>query len=123
MELSIQRLVPAHWPAVLAIYEEGIATGDATFDTAPPGWPAWDRGHLAGHRLLASRDGRVVGWAALSPVSERCAYAGVADPSHPAIYLPGQELEGGNMRAFAAKTLKINTAGSAADSRPCPTAG
>ena len=81
MDLNIQQLVPAHWPAVLAIYEQGIATGDATFETAPPGWPAWDRGHLAGHRLVAGRDGGVVGWAALSPVCERCAYAGVAEAS------------------------------------------
>ena len=72
---------PADWPAVRAIYEQGIATGDATFDTAAPEWAAWDRAHLADHRLVATRDGRVVGWAALAPVSERCAYAGVAEVS------------------------------------------
>ena len=77
----IQPLTADHWPAVRAIYEQGIATGDATFETAAPGWAAWDRGHLAGHRLVATLGGRVVGWAALAPVSERCAYAGVAEAS------------------------------------------
>jgi L-amino acid N-acyltransferase YncA len=78
---TIEPMTAAHWPAVRAIYEEGIATGDATFETAAPAWAAWDRGHLPGHRLVATRDGRVVGWAALSPVSDRCAYAGVAEAS------------------------------------------
>jgi L-amino acid N-acyltransferase YncA len=78
---TIEPMTAAHWPAVRAIYEEGIAGGDATFETAAPAWAAWDRGHLPGHRLVATRDGRVVGWAALSPVSDRCAYAGVAEVS------------------------------------------
>jgi L-amino acid N-acyltransferase YncA len=78
---TIEPMTAAHWPAVRAIYEEGIATGDATFETAAPAWAAWDRGHLPGHRLVATQDGRVVGWAALSPVSDRCAYAGVAEAS------------------------------------------
>jgi phosphinothricin acetyltransferase len=78
---AIEPLTAAHWPAVKAIYEQGIAGGDATFETAAPTWEAWDAGHLADHRLVATRDGRVVGWAALSPVSERCAYAGVAEAS------------------------------------------
>jgi L-amino acid N-acyltransferase YncA len=78
---TIEPMTAAHWPAVRAIYEEGIATGDATFETAAPAWADWDRGHLPGHRLVATRDGRVVGWAALSPISDRCAYAGVAEAS------------------------------------------
>jgi L-amino acid N-acyltransferase YncA len=78
---TIRPLTAEHWPAIKAIYEDGIATGDATFDAAAPGWAAWDRSHLTGHRLVAVRDGRVVGWAALSPVSERCCYAGVAEVS------------------------------------------
>ena len=78
---TIQPLTADHWPAVRAIYEQGIASGDATFETAAPTWEAWDGGHLAGHRLVAAAGGRVVGWAALSPVSERCAYAGVAEAS------------------------------------------
>ena len=64
------------------IYEAGIATGNATFETAAPSWERWDAGHLADHRLVATDDDDVVvGWAALSPVSDRCVYAGVAENS------------------------------------------
>jgi L-amino acid N-acyltransferase YncA len=80
-DMELQPLRPGDWPAVRAIYEAGIATGDATFETAAPDWPAWDAAHLADHRLVARVDGRVVGWTALSPVSDRCAYAGVAEDS------------------------------------------
>jgi L-amino acid N-acyltransferase YncA len=69
------------WPAVRAIYEAGIATGNATFETAVPDWPDWDAAHLAEHRLVARQHGRVLGWTALAPVSDRCAYAGVAEDS------------------------------------------
>ena len=79
MELEPMR--PEDWPAIRAIYEDGIATGDATFETAAPDWPAWDATHLADHRLVARDHGRVVGWTALAPVSDRCAYAGVAEDS------------------------------------------
>jgi L-amino acid N-acyltransferase YncA len=78
---TIEPMTAAHWPAVRAIFEQGIATGDATFETSAPGWEAWDAGHLHGHRLVATLDGLVAGWAALSPVSERRAYAGVAEAS------------------------------------------
>lgn len=64
-----------------AIYEQGIAGGQATFETEAPSWEDWDRSHLEGHRLVALQDGEVIGWAALSPVSERCVYAGVAEDS------------------------------------------
>jgi L-amino acid N-acyltransferase YncA len=84
--LRIEAMRPADWPAVAAIYAEGIATGDATFETAPPTWERFDHGHLAEHRLVArvappQGDGRVLAWAALAPVSDRCAYAGVAENS------------------------------------------
>jgi phosphinothricin acetyltransferase len=79
--MVIDLLRTADWPAVREIYEAGIATGNATFETTAPDWPAWDAGHLADHRLVARHDGRVVGWVALAPVSDRCAYAGVAEDS------------------------------------------
>ena len=83
--LGLRALAPADWPAVRAVYEEGIATGHATFETAAPAWEAWDQGHLAAGRLVALDAGadreRVLGWAALSPVSGRCVYAGVAEVS------------------------------------------
>ena len=69
------------WPAVKAIYEEGIATGQATFETEAPSWETWNTEHLATGRLVACKRGQVVGWAALSPVSGRCVYAGVAEVS------------------------------------------
>lgn len=72
---------PSDWPAVRDIYEQGIATRQATFDTSAPSWEEWDARHLADVRLVADRDGEVVGWAALSPFSARAAYAGVAEES------------------------------------------
>ena len=63
------------------IFAEGIATGNATFETEVPSWEAWDEAHLAEHRLVAERDGRVVGWIVLVPVSPRECYAGVAEVS------------------------------------------
>jgi phosphinothricin acetyltransferase len=68
------------WPAVKAIYEDGIRSGDATFETEAPSWEVWDSGHTQ-LRLIAERDGSVVGWAALSPMSSRCCYRGVAEVS------------------------------------------
>jgi L-amino acid N-acyltransferase YncA len=87
-ELEIRAMRADDWPAVERIYAAGIATGDATFETEPPTWEAFDAGRLAAHRLVAERDGKVVGWAAVSGVSERCVYAGVVehsvyvDPAH-----------------------------------------
>ena len=99
----VRPLTAADWPAVRAIYEEGIATGDATFETAAPSWSAWDRAHLAGHRLVAGIGGRVVGWAALAPVSERCAYAGVAEAS---VYVAGTAAGRGVGRALLERLVE-----------------
>ncbi|SDY93833.1 GNAT family N-acetyltransferase [Hymenobacter psychrophilus] len=80
--MTFQPLTAAHWPAVRAIYEAGMATGNATFETQAPTWQTWDKGHLAHSRLVAlAADGTVLGWAALSPVSGRCVYGGVAETS------------------------------------------
>jgi L-amino acid N-acyltransferase YncA len=79
--VEIQPLRPDDWPAVRAIFEAGIATGNATFETAAPTWEAWDAAHLPEHRLVARDDGQVLAWAALAPVSDRCADAGVAEDS------------------------------------------
>ncbi len=69
------------WTAVAAIYADGIATGDATFETNVPDWLDWDAEHLSACRLVAKEAVTVAGWAALSPVSDRCAYGGVAEVS------------------------------------------
>jgi L-amino acid N-acyltransferase YncA len=78
---TLRPMTPEDWPAVRAIYEEGIATRNATFETFAPDWEAWDAGHLPGCRSIADVDGAVVGWGALSPVSSRCVYGGVAEVS------------------------------------------
>ena len=80
--MTILPMTAAHWPAVRAIYAEGLATGTATFATEAPAYSAWDAGHLPTGRLVAAdAAGAVRGWAALSPVSGRCVYAGVAEVS------------------------------------------
>jgi L-amino acid N-acyltransferase YncA len=81
VDMRIRGLAPSDWPQVRQIYEEGIATGHATFERAAPSWEDWDAGHLSEHRFVTTIDDAVVGWAALSPVSERCVYAGVAEVS------------------------------------------
>jgi L-amino acid N-acyltransferase YncA len=79
--MEIRAMRPDDWPAVRTIYEQGIATRQATFETEAPAWEAWDAAHLAGPRLVAEEGGEVLGWAALSPVSRRPCYAGVAEES------------------------------------------
>ena len=72
---------PADWEQVHSIIREGIATGYTTFETVAPSWEKWDAGHLRNARLVARQGDRVLGWAALSPVSNREAYRGVAELS------------------------------------------
>ena len=80
--IRVRRMTAGDWPYVRDIYEAGIATGNATFETSAPRWESWDASHLAEHRVVATVDAEgIVGWAALSPVSERCVYAGVTENS------------------------------------------
>lgn len=81
MSISIRAMTPDDWPTVAAIYADGIITRRATFETTIPTWEYWDKSHTSDCRLVAERDGVVVGWAALSPVSSRAVYKGVADIS------------------------------------------
>ena len=81
MQRQILPMSAADWPAVRAIYEQGIATGNATFEKSAPDWEKWDAAHLPHCRLVAHSGGEVLAWAALSPVSSRCVYAGVAEVS------------------------------------------
>ena len=74
-------MTEADWPQVAAIWAEGIATGQATFETEPPSWTVFDATRRAEGRFVAEHDGVVVGWAALAPVSSRPCYAGVAENS------------------------------------------
>ena len=74
-------MLPQHWEAVKTIYEEGIATGNATFQTTAPSWQEWDNAHVKSCRIIATENNEVLGWAALTPVSSRCVYEGVAEVS------------------------------------------
>lgn len=95
------------WPAVKAIYEEGIATGLATFETEAPSWEAWDEDHLATCRLVARERDQVEGWAALSPVSGRCVYAGVAEIS---VYVAASARGRGVGKALLSQLIKESEA-------------
>jgi L-amino acid N-acyltransferase YncA len=82
MHITIHPMQAADWTAVAHIYAAGIATGEATFETEVPGWETWHASRLPHSRFVArSEAGEVVGWAALSAVSSRCVYAGVAEVS------------------------------------------
>ncbi len=81
MPFVITAFTAADWDQVRAIYLEGIATGNATFETEAPTWEQWDAAHLAGGRLAGRSGDTILGWAALSPVSRRQVYAGVAEVS------------------------------------------
>ncbi len=79
--LQIDQMNAADWPMVAQIYKEGIETGIATFEQNIPYWEQWDQNHIKSCRLVARYDGHILGWAALSPVSSRCVYGGVAEVS------------------------------------------
>jgi len=79
--MNIEAMQANHWAAIKTIYEEGIATGHATFQQAAPSWEEWDAAHAINPRLVAIEDGEVLGWAAITPVSGRCVYAGVGEVS------------------------------------------
>ena len=81
MSLLIERMRRVDWDEVREIYLEGIAGGQATFETEAPSWENWDANHLSIARLLAREGKKTIGWAALSPVSSRRVYAGVAETS------------------------------------------
>ena len=95
--MEIRALTPEDWPEVRAIYVEGIATGDATFETAPPSWEEFDSGRLRDHRLVATDESGIVGWAALSPTSARACYSGVVEHS---VYVAEHARGGGVGRAL-----------------------
>lgn len=86
--MEIRKLLAEDWDQVKLIYQKGIDTGNATFQTSAPSWEDWDQSHLASCRIVMQEDSKVIGWAALTPVSSRCVYAGVAevsvyvDPAH-----------------------------------------
>jgi len=87
METEIRVLAAEDWELVRFIYLAGIATGQATFETAAPTWKHWNNAHLLAPRLVATANEMIVGWAALSRISQRPVYAGVAEVS---VYVDGE---------------------------------
>ena len=81
MEYTLDKMTAADWEAVRDIYLEGIATRNATIETEAPDWDKWNANHRCDCRLVARSDDKVLGWAVLSPVSQRIAYSGVAEVS------------------------------------------
>ena len=81
MEITIRTLQLEDLDSVLKIFEEGIVTGNATFEKSPPSKIEWDNQHLKAGRLVSIINNQIVGWAALSPISDRCVYSGVCDIS------------------------------------------
>jgi L-amino acid N-acyltransferase YncA len=78
---EVRALSAEDFPAVAAIFAEGIATGVATFETVVPSWQEWDARHLPEHRFVAELNGEVVGWCAVVPYSGRAVYRGVGEES------------------------------------------
>lgn len=81
LKLTIRQITPDDWPIVAEIYKQGIETGDATFQQEIPSWMDWNNTHLKNCRIVALVNGEIAGWAALTAVSSRCVYAGVAEVS------------------------------------------
>jgi len=81
MNISIEKMKDEDWPQIADIYQEGLATGNATFEEQVPDRQQWDKSHLRQCRLVVKVAGQIVGWVALSPVSSRCIYSGVAEVS------------------------------------------
>jgi L-amino acid N-acyltransferase YncA len=87
MDFTIEPMQARDWEQARVIYQEGIATGNATFETSAPEWAEWDSKHLPNCRLVAKVNGEIIGWAALSPVSSRPVYRGVTEES---VYVAGK---------------------------------
>ncbi len=79
--MEIQQLTEQHWPEVSAIYASGLASGNAHFSNLVPEWDEWDVEHVKNCRLVAIENNEVLGWAAITAISDRCVFAGVAEVS------------------------------------------
>ena len=105
MEFMIEEMRPGDWDSVREIYREGILGENATFEAEVPDWQKWDASHLPEPRLVARFHGQVAGWAALSRVSARRVYAGVAEVS---LYIDGQYQRKGIGDALLAALVKAS---------------
>lgn len=100
MKIKIQDMKKEHWDQVKRIYIEGIASGNATFQSEAPTWKEWDEGHISNCRFIATMGNEIIGWTAISSVSGRCVYVGVAEVS---VYV-GKEYIG---RGVGRKLLQV----------------
>lgn len=105
--MEITAIVKEHYPNISSMYSEGIETGHATFETTAPEWEDWDKGKLKHSRFAAVVDGTIVGWAALSAVSDRCVYGGVAEVS---IYVSNAHKGKGVGKALMARLIEESEA-------------
>ena len=101
MDVQIRAMTVEDWEPVRAIYLAGIATGQATFETEAPTWTSWNKSHLPAPRLVAISTEAIGGWAALSPVSARPVYAGVAEVS---VYI-AEQMRGAGLGGLLLKAL------------------
>ncbi|OEH93059.1 GNAT family N-acetyltransferase [Bacillus solimangrovi] len=104
-KVYIDNMQSEDWEQVKAIYLEGIATGNATFQQQAPSWEEWDQSHSLDCRIVARSEGNVVGWAALSPVSSRCVYGGVAEVS---VYVSGSHMGKGIGNVLLSSLIEIS---------------
>ncbi len=105
--IILDKMLPKDWEAVKQIYEEGIATGNATFQQQSPDWHEWNNDHLQHSRMVAKGDGIILGWAALTGVSGRCVYAGVAEVS---VYVSGKARRKGVGKQLLQKLIEESEA-------------
>jgi phosphinothricin acetyltransferase len=105
MQATLRPLQASDWEDLQRIYLEGIATGNATFQTEAPSWEEWDRNHLAHCRLVAEAAGRPFGWAVLAAISSRAVYRGVAEVS---VYV-GEEARGQGIGQLLLRELVIES--------------
>ena len=93
MNILLRSMTEKDWPSVVEIYKQGMDTGNATFEREVPAWEKWTASHLQEFRIAATIDDSVVAWAALTPVSGRCVYSGVAEVSvYVSIKFQGQKI-------------------------------
>jgi phosphinothricin acetyltransferase len=104
LSLEIRPLEPTDWPAVREIFQQGIDGGNATFESQTPDWEAFDSGKRDDLRLVAVRDGDIVGWVAASAVSSRAVYEGVVEHS---VYVSSDQQGQGVGRALLDAFLEL----------------